>query len=383
MTNLWLCWLKPAFFSVKRYCIVALMFFWVLPGVAVAQARPTSLQKPNGTAIIITGAAAKIAQEAALLQNLYEKGMLKNVVFISGASSGALNAVMLNAILEGKLTWKDYKSILGQLSNEKVFKPDGNRLPVNTTPLRNTISSIVCDRLGYRILSDLPIPTSISVVNFKIAPFSDRTYRLCNLKINPESDPSLNLVDVLMASTSIPVIFPPSPIKNVRTIPNVPYYDGGIAADHVPYQALVEYEKFRGVPVEKVIIVSRKRDTLSVAEELKQLGVERLGLVERFDISPDAITNRSFFNRLAAMQKEAPELASKTSVFVPDFEHAYCMFNFNKLQEQYETTYSWGKHHDPIPLSDYLGKAGVKPVAEVKPQGQLFNFRVISRHLFP
>lgn len=383
MRNFRIYWLKPDFLSTIRSCTVALMVSVAMPGAAADPVSLTSTQKPNGTAIIITGAAAKIAQEAALLQNLYEKGMLKNVVFISGASSGALNAVMLNAILEGKLTWSEYKNILGQLSNEKIFNQVGNRLPVNTNPLRNTISSIVCDRLGYRTLSDLPIPTSISVVNFKIAPFSDRTYRLCNLKINPESDPSLNLVDVLMASTSIPVIFPPSPIKNIRTIPNVPYYDGGIAADHVPYQALVEYEKFRGVPVEKVIIVSRKRDTLSVAEELQQLGVERLGLLERFNISPDAITSRGFFNRLAAMQREAPELASKTSVFVPDYEHAYCMFNFNKLQEQYETTYSWGKHHDPIPLSDYLGKSDVKPTEAVKPQGQLLNFRVPSRHLFP
>jgi hypothetical protein len=48
-----------------------------------------------------------------------------------------------------------------------------------------------------------------------------------------------------------------------------------------------------------------------------------------------------------------------------------------------KTTYSWGKHHDPIPLSDYLGKSDVKPTEAVKPQDQLLNFRVPSRHLFP
>ena len=50
----------------------------------------------SGTAIILTGAAARIPQEAALLEELYNRGLLKNVVFISGVSSGALNSVVLN-----------------------------------------------------------------------------------------------------------------------------------------------------------------------------------------------------------------------------------------------------------------------------------------------
>jgi len=91
---------------------------------------------PKGTAIIITGAAAKIAQEAALLQSLYERGELNDVVFISGASSGALNAVMLNAILDNKLTWKEYREIFADIKNDNVFRIDKKGLPVDTEPLR-------------------------------------------------------------------------------------------------------------------------------------------------------------------------------------------------------------------------------------------------------
>jgi predicted acylesterase/phospholipase RssA len=54
------------------------------------------IPKRSGTAIIMTGAAARIPQEAALLEELYNRQLLKNVVFISGVSSGALNAVALN-----------------------------------------------------------------------------------------------------------------------------------------------------------------------------------------------------------------------------------------------------------------------------------------------
>jgi hypothetical protein len=56
------------------------------------------------------------------------------------------------------------------------------------------------------------------------------------------------------------------------------------------------------------------------------------------------------------MQREAPELASKTSVFVPDYEHAYCMFNFNKLQEQYENNLQLGKTPRPHSLERLFGK---------------------------
>jgi predicted acylesterase/phospholipase RssA len=52
----------------------------------------------NGVAVLLTGAAARIPQEAALLEELDKRGLLEDLVFISGVSSGALNSVMLNGI---------------------------------------------------------------------------------------------------------------------------------------------------------------------------------------------------------------------------------------------------------------------------------------------
>ena len=51
--------------------------------------KDNMVHKPNGVAVILTGAVARIPQEAALLQELDRRGLLKNVVFISGVSSGA------------------------------------------------------------------------------------------------------------------------------------------------------------------------------------------------------------------------------------------------------------------------------------------------------
>src|SRR5450759_5255424 len=105
----------------------------------------------SGTAIIMSGAAARIPQEAGLLEELDNRGLLKDVVFISGVSSGALNAVMLNGILSGRMTWAEYKEILYNLKNSDIFIQEGaKRLPVNTQPSRNLYTKIVEGKLGYR-----------------------------------------------------------------------------------------------------------------------------------------------------------------------------------------------------------------------------------------
>lgn len=164
----------------------------------------------SGTAIIMTGAAARIPQEAALLEELYNRGLMKNVVFISGVSSGALNAVMLNGILSGKMTWKEYKEILFNLKNSDIFvQEEGKRLPVNTNPARNLYTKIVEEKLGYHQIGDLPFMTEISITNLKDFDLKKKVYRMCSRKINTETDTTLSLVDIMMASSAFPIAFPP------------------------------------------------------------------------------------------------------------------------------------------------------------------------------
>lgn len=328
---------------------------WIFLASTDRDVKEKITRRRQGTAIVITGAAAKIAQEAALLEHLYSKGMLNDVVFISGASSGSLNAAILNGILSGKMTWKEYRAILSNLTNDDIFIREGNTLPVDTNPLRNLLGRIVSDTLGYRTLSDLPYPTSFSVVNLKVMPLKDRTLRLCNKRINPESDSTLGIVDVLMASASYPLAFPPVTISNVKTIPDVSYYDGGIASDHVPFEAVVQFEKYRGINVEKMIIISRKRDTISTLNaELEQFGVDRIKFFDKMNVSPQSISNRGFYRRLKDIEMEYPDLAQRTFVYVPDFRENFLMFDFSTLKQQYDTTCSWAQTHDPVPLVQYL-----------------------------
>lgn len=310
----------------------------------------------SGTAIIMTGAGARLPQQAALMEELYNRGLLNDVVFISGVSAGAINAVMLNGILSGKITWNEYKKILFNISDSDIFiLPENRKLPVNTDPARNLYRNIAEEKLGYRQIGDLPIMTEISFTSLHDFNMRKRVFRMCSRKINPETDTTLSLVDILMASSAIPVAFPPVRIENVKTIPDIGYIDGGIGVDHVPFQALLDFEKYRGVGVEKIYIISRKSSSIAeISDELRALGVKDTGHFERLGFSIDRIMRKVLLNRLGNFAHEAPELILLSYVWVPDFDQDFLMLNFNNLEEQYLVTQSWAKTHDPVPLGDFL-----------------------------
>jgi len=314
-----------------------------------------TMDRSEGTAIVITGAAARISQEAALLEQLYNTGELKNVTFISGVSSGALNAVILNAILSRKYTWKRYRNLLYSMNNQSVFYSTEQPLPVNTDPLRKLLTTVLHDTLRYFKLKDLPYPTSLSIVSLNIKSWADHTFRLCNLKINLESDPELDLVEVLMASSAFPLAFPPVRISKNSTLPSGRFIDGGTIADYIPYRAVLEFEKFSRHNVNRMIIVSRKLDTNEgLKSELLNMGINQLDLVDKLGITLEDLAQRSFFSGLESLMKEAPVLSEKTLIYLPAIPGEYPLFDFNNLKEQYLASREWARLHKPLALADFL-----------------------------
>jgi predicted acylesterase/phospholipase RssA len=345
----------------KKYTIALIVVIIIAGSIAFLRKRNHPVEDiiapkhGNGVAVIITGAAARIPQEAALLEELDKRGLLKNLVFISGVSSGALNSVLINGIISRRITWNDYKNILYNLKNSDVYSQEGKKIPVNTAPARELYKKIIEERLGYHSIGDLPITTSISFTHLADLDLKKTVYRMCSRKINAETDTTISLVDVIMASTAFPIAFPPAKIKNVKTIPDIDYVDGGIGEDHVPYHSLLEFEKFRGKGVDKVYIISRKSDSIpEVSEELKELGINDNGLFDKLGVSLDAVLNKGIIKGLEAYAKEAPELIPCTYVWIPDFKANFLLFNFDNFKEQYTMTSLWAKTHNPIPLGNFL-----------------------------
>lgn len=318
-----------------------------------------AMDHSEGVAIVITGAAARIPQEAALLEQLYYSGEMNNIAFISGVSSGALNAVMLNAILDRKYTWKRYKDLLFSLTNQSIFYTTNKPLPVNTEPLRQLLTAVLHDTLHYHKLKDLPYPTSLSTVSLSIKSWADLTYRLSNRKINAESDPELDLVEVLMASTAFPIAFPPVEISKSTTLPHGKFIDGGTTSDYIPYRAVLEFEKFSGHNLSRMIIVSRKLDTEEgLRAELSNMGINRLELLDKLNLAIEDLAQRAFFTGLESLMKEAPMLSEKTLIYLPAIPGEYPLFDFNNMKDQYIASRAWAQTHKPIPLATFL-KEGI------------------------
>ena len=346
--------LKALFFAL--ICLILIYMSMVLNTLL---ARPDVItqryNKRAGTAIVITGAAARIAQEAALLEQLHKTGWLNNVCFISGTSSGALNTVVLNAILENKFSWKRYHSLLFNIKNEDIFLRKGRSLPVNNMPYCEMLVRIINDSIGYRRLGDLPVSSAISITDVSALPPHSKTYRLSNIKINPESNPDFNLVETLIASSAIPVLFPSARFTESFTLPNSSFVDGGLGDDHLPYQAILEYEKYMDMGVDTLIIVSRKSDTqLGIRHELLNFGNHDSRLSGKLGLRIENMAKNGFLKSMKELQQNYPELAARTYVYIPDFPENFPLLDFSNLKEQYDVTAAWAAEHKPIKLHQYL-----------------------------
>lgn len=310
----------------------------------------------GGTAVIITGAAARITQELALLEALDNQGRLNNVTFISGVSSGAINTVMLNAVLDetNDFDWQDYKDIVLNLQQSDVLVNRTNNLPVNTQPLWTTFDVTFTDRLGYMSLNDLPISSAVTAT----------TLDLLGLEIS-SNVPELStfnggITEVLMASASFPVAFPAIKIND-----NI-YADGGLQ-ENIPVRVALQYQQLRDVTFDTVYVVSyQKNTTMDWDRELGFLGVDKarkdflqIGL-ERAGFDTDALSQKAFDDNLKKLRETNPDFAEKIMVYVPEIENLpyYGVFDFSEptAKDSYEKASEWAQSNFPLSLDDYLDK---------------------------
>ena len=222
-----------------------------LPGVSVMK-----------TGFVFSGAGARIPQLYALARAVVEgtypdparpgrTGPPVAPDVIAGASSGSLNAVAVSAILSGRFSWDQYREVLVDLRNSPsspgakrdrtiyawlpgdigkgyVLQTESRLLPHHL--LHATLSDVVQNRMGLETLGDIDprYPVVVSAVSRE----TGRTLRLAS------DDPAcakFPVVDVLMASTAIPVAFPQRPLPKIG-----PCVDGGTGRDSVPVDGLAD-----------------------------------------------------------------------------------------------------------------------------------------------
>jgi len=206
---------------------------------------------PKGPGFAFSGAGGRIAQHAALMEvlvkGLYPQGKPIRPAYITGASSGSISAVALNAILQYEdnksktgFTWDLYKELLFAMNSSTVYDDSWEGLAKvftinifegyfsDNTRLENLLGQYLA-LTNYKTLGDLYIPTCISIVNQS----SGLDTRVCS------TDPqymSLDLLQVIMASTALPMAFTP---RTITGLGDAIWIDGGTGIDTIPVYPLL------------------------------------------------------------------------------------------------------------------------------------------------
>ncbi len=222
-----------------------MLVFLCLVGAAVGALKASG----NGVGWAFSGAGGRIAQHAALMSALlngtYPGGAPMRPDFLAGASSGALSAVILNAVIETQdkglgskgVTFDDYKQFLFNVQSSDIYDANPLTIPGNiaqgfildATPFAHTINRWLT-KMSYFTLGSLYIPTCISVVD------RDTGFTLRLWSDDPKYA-QLDLLEVLMASTALPIAFSP---RQITGFPNRFFIDGGTGADTLPFTPLLE-----------------------------------------------------------------------------------------------------------------------------------------------
>lgn len=352
--------------KMKKSLPILLIIFLIFTFSCTDESTPTPETPSTSTALIITGASARLSHLIALTERLDNQGYLNNLEFISGVSSGAANAVMLNAIKDDNgFGWDEAKNATLSLSNSDVYTTTG-ALPIGTSPLENLFTLYVENALGYSALSDLPYNTAISSIEIEsdlgIADLIDLDLDKVQLKYSSNivelDNIGGNIVESLMATTALPVV------SYSYEIDGASYVDASLV-ETIPFSALTAYESLSEVAFDSIFIVSfQKNEATNWDAELDTLGLTGilkdtyLRDLEASGLDLDVFSEVRFNEELTLIQSFYPDFASKCYVYVPDIEDAdyYGITDFSSetAQNSYESVRNWALENEPMLLADYL-----------------------------
>jgi len=230
------------------------------------------------TGLVLSGGAARGFAHLGVLRALEEFGLTPGI--ISGVSAGAIAGAFYadgyapEEILEIYTRKKLFELMQITVPKQGIFKASG---------LKETLRK----NLRTTKLENLPIPLIISATNL--------------LEGKTEFFTQGNLVDLILASSSVPVIFEPVVLNQI------PYIDGGVL-NNMPAEPLLGLcHTLIGVYINPTGPVGNIKGLLHVAERAFHLAIASVMLTKKqyFDvfIEPEGVTHYGLFDI-----KNAPEI---------------------------------------------------------------------------
>ncbi len=183
------------------------------------------IQQSTCDVLAFSGGGSFGAVEVGILDNLIETKKIKNNYdVITGISAGGLNAGFLSFYNNISDAIPFMKNIYSQLENKDIYKRDLLKILsewsiYNTEPLQKTLEKYIDGKIKQQ---NSPI-TLIGASNI-----IDQTLDIFRFDLLEQK----NKVDVLMATSAIPFVFPPHIINNTY------YVDGGVISNELIIEAL-------------------------------------------------------------------------------------------------------------------------------------------------
>lgn len=340
-------------------------------------------------AILLTGAAARITQEVALLDKLVDKFKLDinpDTTVLAGFSSGALNISGINGCFRKKnpVSWNEYfkKEVLFPIKTEEIYIKE-KILPLNNNPLRSKIEKYL-NTIECSTFKNFEFETFILIFSI----LGLKTVWTHNLEAKYEN---ASLLDLLMASSAIPIVFPEQEIKNLeKQLPELiqanidkpiishvaekaiqselltKYTDGGTAGSFKNFETeFGQYISQNGI-FDKVFVISPMReistkdwDTLNEflpTHNLIDLDLKEFVLLKQF---LGMISMNGFDRFVKQFQKwtKKNKIANEIYISIPKLKDNFPMLNFDMQKEQYDAVTNWADKNPnevAIPIDTYV-----------------------------
>ncbi|MCR9171587.1 MAG: hypothetical protein NXI10_03785 [bacterium] len=341
------------------------------------------------TCVMITGAAARISQEVAILDYLMTPDptsgkqrlvINKDTTQLIGFSSGSLNLLALNLCFryfdgsntpagqESLKIWNEiYKErVLWGLKDADVFDKrkllEGSIL--DTTPLRATINNFIHsimtnEQEGSVLFGDLAFHSSILTYS--------KDEKTTVWAVNDTGgQQSLFLTDLLMGSTAIPVVFPHQKINQSgdetsrNGFPEGKFEDGGTKGQFVNFESHLVGKKYQDL-----FVISPMREA---GTELEEKITEELKKLKLFEAAKNEIGKllatlnynafHTFLEKLSVANADN-SIAENVYVCIPRLAENYGFLDFNDEQAQYNSVATWITENPDkmaVPLATYLSQ---------------------------
>jgi hypothetical protein len=296
------------------------------------------------TAVFLTGSGGTISQEVAIIDQLIKQGKLtfdEDETFLAGFGSGALTLVAINACFrkDNPCSWNDfYKDFLSSISDDEIF------IKVHPTqwlthPQRKDIN-LFLKIAGLNSISDLPFNSAIltSSLNEKKTLWLKSTSKKCK---------ELEISDILMASTAIPVLFPPQQLNSIDHSSLTPYngaYSEG-ATFGIFHKLKKQLKKIvaENGPFEDIIIISPNRNYDN--SPIKNHDLSALSYSEKVELNNylDQISLFGFLSFLRKIQKLnfKRKIARSIVVSYPEIKDDFELLDYSNQIPKYEAVNKW------------------------------------------